>query len=208
MSDSPSIWQSVAAILRLYVSPVQIAAARGPESVVDLVKSATGGEDAAVISAVTTLATDTKAIVSMNPADARSPEKVKEVASSVLKAWDKLSGAVPAATLTALVDYLAARFLITAWPRVYSGLALLSVVDESRPPDQRFIWDNLKYLWHPRDLLPDVYKWNTTEFRSEVLIRRAGNALGGLGAPVTLTVLSDAEHAALDSNPIPADETR
>jgi len=203
-----SIWQLVTAILRVYVRPIQRAAAQGPQGIADLVKEATGGTDATVTSAINTMATAVASLGDFEPTANMSPADVRRFAGSVITAWDALNNKVSANLAQALLDYLTAQCIWNVSPGTYSVLAFLGVVDEERAPGQRLDWDKLEHLWKPRQLLPAEYGWGSATFNGAKLLRRVANITASLGEALPRAPLGSNVHAALNpggtgNDPVP-----
>jgi hypothetical protein len=87
-------------------------------------------------------------------------------------------------------------------------MAFTGVIDEGKQPGERISFDNVGYLWRPRDLLTQVYGWGTAGFDAELLLRRVGNLAACLNIPVALISCSDKYHdidpdVDTSGNPVP-----
>ncbi len=194
MSDSPSFWRWASNALRVFCQPIVAAAGAGADDIRYLLTTATATSDDAVVEGISSLAAGIANFAdNADGSEVTSAGDLLKAAADLITAWDAFVSS-PAATedlVIKLLEYLLLRLLWNTGSVAHSALALSGIVDESKPPGERLILQNVKYLWRPRDLLAEVYSWGTTAFNAELLLQRVGTLARSLAAPVVLASPSD-----------------
>src|SRR6266550_1113896 len=185
-----SLWAWLASAIGLYVQPLRQAAQAGPEALSGLLEKATGSAHQDTLDAITTFTAVTQSFVVSEPEVITSIDQLVDVVKPLLDAWTDLKNALESEG-PALFEYLTMQWIWNSGPAVYSFLALLDVINEENQPGQRIQPDNIKYLWRPKQLLPDVYRWNS-DFSSQLFLRRVATLGRVLGAPISISAPSDA----------------
>src|SRR6266513_4529900 len=191
MSDGDlSFFGWLATEVEVYVQPLRNAVDTGPEAITGFITKATGIDSEAASDALTEFANSTSSFVRTAPEAISDAGQVKDALQKILDAWAALQTAIPVTAVAGLVEYLTMQWLWNSVPAIYASLALVDVIDDQRSPGDRLRWNNVKYFWQPRKLLPEIYTWDT-DFDADRFIRRLANLGKTLGAPIAIAAPSD-----------------
>lgn len=196
MSNNDSIWKLVADAVQLYFYPLRQAYQNRPTGIARFIENAVISSDASKTEAIEELTASVAAFIG-DLSDVKNPADAIRSIDGLLSALNHATQSL-AAEAEILLEYLSIQFLWNANPKVYSILALIGVIDESKSPLSRLTWGNLKYLGRPRELMREIYRWGSEDFDGDRLLEQFANAAAAFGAPVSYNAVAEAKRSIID----------